>query len=168
MFFNCTSTPLIIQEYKEISDKKNYFVQVYEPNYEDFSDLNKENGQEEGLNIISPHEPENKKEVLGNSLMELLEEVNTVLKESRDTSPLKLFDSLPTMLDIQHVKSLEQHVPHPLMLDAQHVIGLEQHVELHDPLRLTRGEKDEDNLDLLGYVQTISTKTFIITNLESL
>jgi hypothetical protein len=44
------------------------------------------------------------------------------------------------------------------MLDVQHVIDLEQHVELYDPLVLTRGEKDEDNLDLLGYVQTISAK----------
>jgi hypothetical protein len=44
------------------------------------------------------------------------------------------------------------------MLDVQHVIDLEQYVELYDPLVLTRGEKDEDNLDLLGYVQTISAK----------
>jgi hypothetical protein len=43
MFFNCTSTLLVIQEYKEIGDKENYCVQVYEPNLEDFSDLNEDN-----------------------------------------------------------------------------------------------------------------------------
>jgi hypothetical protein len=90
--------------------------------------------------------------------VELPEEVNMVLKESCNISPLKLFDSLPIMLDIQHVKGLEHHAHRPLMLDVQHVIGLEQYVELYDPLVLTRGEKDEDNLDLLGYVKTISVK----------
>jgi hypothetical protein len=44
------------------------------------------------------------------------------------------------------------------MIDVQHVIGLEQHVELLNLLPLTREEKDEDNLNILGYVQTISTK----------
>ena len=44
------------------------------------------------------------------------------------------------------------------MLEVQHVIGLEQYVELHDSLPLTRDEEDEDNPDLLSYVQTISTK----------
>jgi hypothetical protein len=158
MFFNCTSTPLVIQEYKEICDKENYCVQVYEPNSNDFSDLDEENAQEDGLNTISPHEPENEEEVLRKSLVELPGEVNMVLKESRNISPLKLSDSLPIMLDIQHIKCLEQHAYHPLMLDVQHVIDLEQYVELYDPLVLTRGEKDEDNLDLLGYVQTISAK----------
>jgi len=43
MFFNCTSTLLVIQEYKKIGDNENYCVQVYEPNLEDFSDLNEDN-----------------------------------------------------------------------------------------------------------------------------
>ena len=73
----------------------------------------------------------------------MAEEVNMVLKESRDTSPLKLSDSPPTILDIQHVKGLEQHAPYPFMLDIH---SLEQHVELHDPLLLTRGEKDKITL----------------------
>jgi hypothetical protein len=72
--------------------------------------------------------------------VELPKELDMILKECHDISFLKLSYSPPTMLDIQHVK------------------GLEQHVELHDPLPLTCGEKDEDSLDLLGYVQTISTK----------
>ena len=62
------------------------------------------------------------------------------------------------MLDVQNIKGLEQHAPHPFMFDIQHVIGLEQYVELPDPLLLTRDEKDEDNSNLLGYVHTISTK----------
>ena len=83
------------------------------------------------------------KEVLGNALVELPEEVNMILEESHDSSPLKLSNSLPTMLDILHV------------------IGLEQHVELSYPLPLICDEKDEDNLNLLGCVQTISTKASI-------
>jgi hypothetical protein len=43
-------------------------------------------------------------EVLENSLVELLEEINIVLKEFHHTSSLKLLDSLSTMLDVQHVK----------------------------------------------------------------
>lgn len=62
------------------------------------------------------------------------------------------------MLDVQNVKGLEQHAPHPFMFDIQHIIGLEQYVELPDPFPLTRDEKDEDIPNLLGYVQTISTK----------
>ena len=50
-------------------------------------------------------------------------------------------------------------IPLPTMLDVQHVIGLEQHVELSNPLSLTHDEEDEDNHNLLGYVQTTSTKT---------
>ena len=129
-------------------------MQVYEVNHEDFSNLDEENVQEEGLNTISPHESENEEEVLGNSMVELSEDVNMVLKESHDISPFKLSDSPPTMLNVQHVKGLEQHAHHPLM----HVIGLEQYVELHDPLPLTHDEKEEDNSDLLGNIQTISTK----------
>ena len=104
---------LVIQEHKEIGDKKNYCVQVYEPNPESFSDLNENNVQGERLNTISPHESENKEEILGNSLMELPKDVNMVLKKSHDISPFKLFDSPPTMLDVQYVKYLEQHVHHP-------------------------------------------------------
>ena len=62
------------------------------------------------------------------------------------------------MFYVQHVKGLEQHATHPLMLDIQHVISLEQHIELLDPLPLTRDEKDHNNYNLLGFVQTISTK----------
>jgi hypothetical protein len=29
------------------------------------------------------------------------------------------------MLDVQHVKGLEQHASHPLMFDVQHVTGLD-------------------------------------------
>jgi hypothetical protein len=36
-------------------------VQVYELNHEDFSNLDEQNVQEEGLNTISPHESENEK-----------------------------------------------------------------------------------------------------------
>lgn len=61
-------------------------------------------------------------EVLENFLVELSEEVNMILEESHDISSLKL-DSPPTMLDVQHVKGLEQHAPHPFMFDIQHVIG---------------------------------------------
>jgi hypothetical protein len=95
--------PLFIQKHKEISDKENYCLKVYELNIENFSDLDEENMWEEGPNIISTHEFENEKKVLGNSLVELPEEVNMVLKKSNDISPLKLSDSLLTMLDIQHV-----------------------------------------------------------------
>jgi hypothetical protein len=96
--------------------------------------------------------------------VELPKELDMVLKESYDISFLKLCDSPPTMLDIQHVK------------------GLEQHVELHNPLPLTCGEKDEDSLDLLGYVQTnllrlpivfvplhiLNHIVFMVMNLESM
>jgi hypothetical protein len=61
-------------------------------------------------------------EVLENFLVELSEEVNMILEESHDISSLKL-DSPPIMLDVQHVKGLEQHAPHPFMFDIQHVIG---------------------------------------------
>ena len=35
--------PLFIQKHKEISDKENYCVKVYELNIENFSDLDEEN-----------------------------------------------------------------------------------------------------------------------------
>ena len=72
--------------------------------------------------------------------MELPEEVNIILKESHNISLLKLLDSLPIMLDVQHI------------------IDLEQHVKLPNPLPLTHDEEDENISNLLGYVQTISTK----------
>jgi hypothetical protein len=72
--------------------------------------------------------------------VELPEEVNMILKESHDISLFKLLDSLPIMLDVQHI------------------IDLEQHVKLPDPLPLTHDEEDENIPNLLGYVQTISTK----------
>ena len=42
----------------DIGEKKNYCVQVYEPNLKDFSDLDEEDVQEEELNIINPNEYE--------------------------------------------------------------------------------------------------------------
>jgi hypothetical protein len=93
--------------------------------------------QEKELNTISPNKSETKvnkeynnfasvvhQEVLWNSLVEYLEEVNMVLEKSHDISPLKLLDSPPTMLDIQHFIDLEQHALHPLMIDVQHDISL--------------------------------------------
>ena len=113
MLFNCTFKPLIIQEHEDISEKENYCVQVYEPNFENLSDLDEEDVQEEGHNTISSHKSENeinkeynnfalvvKEEVLGNFLVEFPEEVNMVLEESHNFIPLKLPDSPPTMLDI--------------------------------------------------------------------
>jgi hypothetical protein len=82
-------------------------------------------------------------EVLGNSLVKSFEEVNVVLEESRNINPLKLLESPPTLLDVQHV------------------ISLDQHVKLFNPLPLTcneKDEKDEYNPNLLGYVQIISAK----------
>jgi len=82
-------------------------------------------------------------EVLGNSLVKSFEEVNIVLEESHNINPLKLPESPPTLLDVQHV------------------ISLDQHVKLSNPLPLTcneKDEKDEYNSNLLGYVQIISTK----------
>ena len=93
-----------------------------------------------------------KEEVLGKSLVELPEKVSIVWEESYDINLLKPLDSLPIMLDAQHVKGLEQHAPHLLMLNIQHVIDLEQHVEFPDPLPLTYDEEDKDNSNLLGYV----------------
>jgi hypothetical protein len=68
--------------------------------------------------------------------VESLKEISLVLKESHGINPSKLHDSTLTILD---------------------VIGLKQHIDLFDPLPLTCNEKDEDNLNLLGYIQTIST-----------
>ena len=80
----------------------------------------------QGLNTISLNEFENEinkeynnfalminEEVLGNVLVESPEEVNMILEEFYDISPFKLPDSPPIMLDIHHVKGLEQHAPYP-------------------------------------------------------
>jgi hypothetical protein len=66
--------------------------------------------------------------------MELPKKVNMVLDKSHDISPLKLPNSPPFMLDVQHI------------------IGLEQHIELSDPLPPTLDEENKDNPNLLGYV----------------
>jgi hypothetical protein len=62
-----------------------------------------------------------------------------VLKEFLDIFPLKIPNSLSPMLDIQHV------------------IYFERHVELPDSLPSTRDEENEDNLNLRGCVQIISS-----------
>jgi len=79
---DCTSKPLAIQKYKHICKEEYCSAEVYEPNLEDFSDLDDEDVQEEVLNTISPRELENDvreesdmsalivEEVLGNSLVE--------------------------------------------------------------------------------------------------
>jgi hypothetical protein len=61
-----------------------------------------------------------------------------VLEESRDISPPKILDSLPHMLGVQHI------------------ISLEQYVELPDPLPHACDEEDEDNPSLLDCVHSIS------------
>jgi hypothetical protein len=60
-FVNSTSKPLVIQEYKDIDKKKkkDYYVQLYELNLEDFSGLEDEDVQKKGLNTIRPNEFEN-------------------------------------------------------------------------------------------------------------
>jgi len=78
-----------------------------------------------------------------------------VLKESYDINSLKPPESPLIMLDVQHIKCLEQYAPRLFMFDIQHIIGLEQHIELPDPLPLTRDKEDEDNSI---YIQTIYIK----------
>ena len=104
---DCTSKPLVIQKYKDIGKEEDCSVEVYEPNLEDFSDLDDEDVQKNGLNIINPCELENEvkkesdmsalmaEEVLGNSLVESPKEISIVLEESHDISPPKLSGSLP-------------------------------------------------------------------------
>jgi len=104
---DCTSKPLVIQKHKDIGKEEYCSVEVYEPNLEDFSDLDDEDVQEEGSNTMSPHELENevKKEsdmsalivekVLGNSSVKSPIKISMVLEESHDISPPKLPDSLP-------------------------------------------------------------------------
>jgi hypothetical protein len=85
---------------------------VYEPNLEDFSDLDDEDVQEEGPNTMSPHELENEvkkesdmsalmvEEVLGNSSVESPIEISMVLEESHVISPPKLPYSSPHSLSV--------------------------------------------------------------------
>jgi len=125
---------------------------VYEPNLEDFSDLDDRDVQEERLNTMSPHELETEvkkesdmsalmvEEILGNSSVESPIEMSMVLEESHDISPPKLPDSSSHMLGVQHI------------------ISLEKHVELFDPLPHAHDEEDEDNPSLLDCVHTISTQ----------
>ena len=125
---------------------------MYEPNLEDFSDLDDEDVQEEGPNTMSPNELETKvkkesdmsalmvEEILGNSLVEPPIEMSMVLEEFHDISPPKLLDSSSHMLGVQDI------------------ISLEQHVELLDFLPHARDEEDEDNPSLLDCVHTISTQ----------
>jgi hypothetical protein len=151
---DCTSKPLVIQKHKNIDKEEYCIVEVYEPNFEDFSDLDDEDVQEEGPNTMSPHEVENEneikkesdmsalmvEEVLRNSSVESPIEISMVLEESHDISPPKLPDSSPHRLGVQHI------------------ISLKQHVELLDPLPHARDEEDEDNPSLLDCVHTISTQ----------
>jgi len=149
---------------------------VYEPNLEDFSDLDDEDVQEERLNTMSPHELETEvkkesdmsasmvEEVLGNSSVESPIEIRMVLEESHDISHPKLPDSSSHMLGVQHI------------------ISLEQHIELFDPLPHARDEEDEIILVYLivsiPYLHrfqtmfvtfhTLNHLVFIVTNLRSL
>jgi len=146
---DCTSKPLIIQKYKDIGKEEYSIIEVYEPNLEDFSDLDDEDVQEEGLNLMSPRELKNDvreeydmsalmvEEVLRNSSVESPIEISMVLEESYDISPPKLHDSSPHMLGVQHI------------------ISLEQHVELSNPLPHACDKEDEDNPSLLDCVHTI-------------
>ena len=84
---DCTSKPLVIQKYKDIGKEEYCSVEVYEPNLEDFSDLDDEDVQEEGLNTMSPHELEN--DVREESDMSTLM-VEEVLGNSSVESPMKI------------------------------------------------------------------------------
>jgi len=115
ILLDCTSKPLVIQKYKDTSKEKYCSVEVYEPNLENFSDLDNEDMQEEGLNTMSSRELQNevKKEpdmsilmageVLGNSSIESSKEISAVLEEFHDISPPKLPDFSPYMLGVQHI-----------------------------------------------------------------
>ena len=80
------------------------------------------------------------KEALRDSLIELPEEVSVVLKEFLDSLPLKIPNYLSPMLDIQYV------------------IYFERHIELLNSLPPICDGENEDNLNLLGRVQIISSK----------
>jgi len=149
---DCTSKLLVIQKYKDLGKEEYCSVEVYEPNLEDFSDLDDEDVQEEGLNTTSPHELETEvkkesdmsaliaEEILGNSSVKSPIEMSMVLEESHDISPSKPPDSSSHMLGVQHI------------------ISLEQHIELLDPLPHAYDEEDKDNSSLLDCVNTISTQ----------
>ncbi|KAJ6888273.1 hypothetical protein NC652_029341 [Populus alba x Populus x berolinensis] len=149
---DCTSKPLVVQKHKDLGKEEYCSVEVYEPNLEDFSDLDDEDVQEEELNTMSPHELEVEvkeesdmsalmvEEILRNSSVESPIEISMVLEESHDICPPELSDSSPHMLGVQHI------------------ISLEQHVELLNPLPHARYEEDEDNPSLLDCVHTISTQ----------
>jgi len=115
----CTSKPLVIQKYKDLGKEKYCSVEVYETNLGDFSDLDDEDVQEEGLNTMSPHELETEvkkesdmsalmvEEILRNSSVESPIEISIVLKESHDKSPPKLLDSSSHIFGVPHIINLE-------------------------------------------------------------
>ena len=49
ILLDCTSKPLVIQKYKDISKEKYCSVEVYEPNLKNFSDLDNKDVQEVDL-----------------------------------------------------------------------------------------------------------------------
>jgi hypothetical protein len=51
IFVNCTSKPLVIQEHKDIDEREDYCIQMYEPNSEDFSDLNEKMCKKRNLTL---------------------------------------------------------------------------------------------------------------------
>jgi hypothetical protein len=93
---DCTSKPLVIQKYKDIGKEKYCSVEVYEPNLEDFSNLDDDDVQEGGLNTMSPLELETEvkkkshmstltvEEILENSPVESPIEKSMVLEESHN------------------------------------------------------------------------------------
>ena len=88
---DCTSKPLVIQKHKGIGKEEYCSFDVYEPNLEDFSDLDDEDVQEEELNTMSPHELEVEvkeesdmsalmvEEILRNSSVESLIKISMIL-----------------------------------------------------------------------------------------
>jgi len=87
IYLDCTSKPLVIQKYKDIGKEEYCSIEVYEPNLEDFSDLDDEDVQEEGLNTMSPRELEN--DVREESDMSTLM-VEEVLGNSSVKSPMEI------------------------------------------------------------------------------
>ena len=144
IFNNYTSKPLVIQEYKDINKEEDYSNQVYEPNLEEFSDLDEEDVQEKWFNTLSPNESEIEvkkeygvsvlviEEVLGDFLVKSPEAVNVVLKYFIDICSPELPSTLSPML--------ENH----------NVIDFKWHVELLNLLPHTCDEEDKDNPNLLS------------------
>lgn len=95
-------------------------------------------------------------EVSRNSVVKPLKEVVVLLEEFQNSFPPKLPDSMPSMLNLEHVKDFEQplKLPNalPPMLDIQHVINFEQFAELYESLPLIHDKKDKDGLDSLECV----------------